>query len=64
VVVDDLEDLDEAEGGSQPAQGRLLVGVDLAFAVVLAASLEGQDLQVARQVLELGQQLEPSSHSP
>jgi hypothetical protein len=30
--------------------------VDLAFAVVLAASLEGQDLQVARQVLELGQQ--------
>jgi hypothetical protein len=28
-VVDDPQDLDEAEGGSQPAQGRLLVGVDL-----------------------------------
>ncbi len=30
--------------------------VDLAFAVVLAAGLEGQDLKVAEQVLELGQQ--------
>jgi hypothetical protein len=29
VVVDDPQDLDEAEGGSQPAQGRLLVGDDL-----------------------------------
>jgi hypothetical protein len=29
VVVDDPQDLDEAEGGSQPAQGRLLAGVDL-----------------------------------
>jgi hypothetical protein len=29
VVVDDPQDLDEAEGGPQPAQGRLLVGVDL-----------------------------------
>jgi hypothetical protein len=29
VVVDDPQDLDEAEGGSQPAQGCLLVGVDL-----------------------------------
>ena len=28
-VVDDPQDLDEAEGGSQPPQGRLLVGVDL-----------------------------------
>jgi hypothetical protein len=28
-VVDDPQDLNEAEGGSQPAQGRLLVGVDL-----------------------------------
>jgi hypothetical protein len=27
-VVDDPQDLDEAEGGPQPAQGRLLVGVD------------------------------------
>ena len=26
-VVDDPQDLDEAEGGSQPPQGRLLVGV-------------------------------------
>jgi hypothetical protein len=29
VVVDDLQDLDEAEGGSQPPQGRLLVRIDL-----------------------------------
>jgi hypothetical protein len=89
VVVDDPEDLDEAECGSQPTQGRLLVRVelghdssrlpprrlvapgpevqvhpaamelelvDLALAVVLAAGLEDEDLQVARQVLELGQQ--------
>jgi hypothetical protein len=28
-VVDDLQNLDEAEGGSQPAQGRLLLGVDV-----------------------------------
>jgi hypothetical protein len=28
VMVDDPQDLDEAEGGSQPPQGRLLVGVD------------------------------------
>jgi hypothetical protein len=88
-VVDDPQDLDEAEGGSQPAQGRLLVGVDLghgpselsprwlvaagpqvqvdpaalefelvdlAFAEVLTAGLEGQDLQVAGEALELGQQ--------
>ena len=31
VMVDDLQDLDEAEGGSQPPQGRLLVGVDLSL---------------------------------
>jgi hypothetical protein len=31
--------------------------VDLALAVVFAAGLEGEDLQVAREVLELGQQL-------
>jgi hypothetical protein len=29
VVVDDPQDLDEAEGGSQPPHGRLLLGVDL-----------------------------------
>jgi hypothetical protein len=29
VVVDDPQDLDEAEGSSQPPQGRLLLGVDL-----------------------------------
>jgi hypothetical protein len=29
VVVDDPQDLDEAEGGPQPTQGRLLVGVEL-----------------------------------
>jgi hypothetical protein len=96
-VVDDPQDLDEAEGGSQPAQGRLLVGVDLghgpgrlpprwlvaaspevqvdpaalplelvdlALAVVLAARLEGEDLQVAGEVLELGQQFSTVIHSP
>jgi hypothetical protein len=91
LVVDDLQDLDEAEGGSQPAQGRRLVGVDLghrlddrlsprrlvaagaqmqvdpaalklelvdlALAVVLAPSLECEDLQVAGQMLELSQQV-------
>jgi hypothetical protein len=30
--------------------------VEFAFAVVLAAGLEGEDLQVAGEVLELGQQ--------
>jgi hypothetical protein len=30
--------------------------VDLALAVALAAGLEGEDFQVARQPLELGQQ--------
>ena len=29
IVVDDSQDLDEAEGGSQPPQGRLLVGINL-----------------------------------
>src|SRR4029450_11070001 len=29
LVVDDPQDLDEAEGSPKPAQGRLLVGVDL-----------------------------------
>ena len=28
-MVDDPQGLDEAEGGSKPAQGRLLIGVDL-----------------------------------
>jgi hypothetical protein len=88
-MVDDPQDLDEAEGGPKPPQGRLLVGVDLghgpgrlpsglvaadpqvqvdpaalelelvdlALAVVLAPGLEGEDLQVARQPLKLGQQV-------
>jgi len=34
LVVDDREDLDEAEGGSQPPQGRRLVGIDLGMARV------------------------------
>ena len=88
-MVNDPQDLDEAEGGPQPPQGRLLVRiqlghgprwlawpglvasgpkvqvdpaaldlelVDLAFEVVLTAGLEGQDLQVAGHVLELGQE--------
>ena len=29
VLVDDPQDLHEAEGGSQPSQGRLLIGVKL-----------------------------------
>ena len=86
-MVDDPQDLDEAESGSHAPQGRCLVGVDLghgpsrlaprwlvasspqmqvhpaaldfefvdlALAVFLAAGLEGQDLQIAREVLELG----------
>jgi hypothetical protein len=90
LVVDDRQYLDEAEGGSQAAQGRLLVRVDLGhgrsrlpprrlvaagsevevdpaalelelvdfpLAVVLAAGLEGEDLQVAREALTLGQQV-------
>ncbi len=90
LIIDDPKDLDEAEGGSQPPQGRLLVRVDLshgpgrlaprwlvasgaqvevdpaalelelvdlALAVVFAAGLERQDLQVAGEVLELGQQV-------
>jgi hypothetical protein len=28
-MLDDLQDLDEAEGGSEPAQGCLLIGIDL-----------------------------------
>jgi hypothetical protein len=86
-MVDDLEDLDEAERGPQPPQDRLLAGVDLghgpgrlpplvasgsevevdaaalglefvdlALAVVFAGGLEGQDLEVAGQALQLGQQ--------
>jgi hypothetical protein len=31
-MVDDPQDLDEAEGGSQPPQGRLLVGSTSAMA--------------------------------
>ena len=87
-MVDDPQDLDEAEGGSQLPQGRLLVGVDLShgparlaprrlvpagakmqvdlatlelelvdltLAVIITAGLEGQDLQVAVEVLELDQ---------
>jgi hypothetical protein len=88
LVLDDLQDHDEAEGGSEPAQGRVLVGVDLghgpnrlawlvaagpkvqvdpaalelelvdlALAVLFAAGLEGQHLQVAGEALELGQQV-------
>ena len=86
VMVNDPQDLDEAEGGSQPPQGRLLVGVelghdrsplpprglvaagpqvqvdpaalefelvDLALTEILTAGLEGEDLQVAGEVLEL-----------
>ena len=34
--------------------------VDLALGVILAASLEGEDFQVAGQVLELGQQFSDS----
>jgi hypothetical protein len=32
IVVDDPQDLDEPEGGPQPPQGRLLVGVNLTIA--------------------------------
>jgi hypothetical protein len=88
VVVDDPQHFNEAEGGSQPPQGRLLVGVelghgpgrlpsrrlvaagpevqvdpaalelelvDVALAVLLAAGLAGEDLQVAGEMLQLRQ---------
>jgi hypothetical protein len=57
VVVDDPQDLNEAKGGSQPPQGRLLVGVDLGHGPdrlpprwLLAA---GPQVQEALAVLEL-----------
>jgi hypothetical protein len=41
VVADDLDDLDEAEGGPQPPQGRKLVIVDLGHLTIMPpASLE------------------------
>jgi hypothetical protein len=38
VVADDLDDLDEAKGGSQPAEGRELVIVDLGHTTMLPPS--------------------------
>jgi hypothetical protein len=56
-VVDDPQDLDEAEGGSQPPQGRLLLGVDLGHGPsrlppwrIVAA---GPEMQVDPAALEL-----------
>jgi hypothetical protein len=37
-VADDLDDLDEAEGGPQPAEGRELVIVDLGHATMMPLS--------------------------
>jgi hypothetical protein len=37
-VADDLDDLDEAEGGSQPPQGRELVIVDLGHTTMMPGS--------------------------
>ena len=49
LVVDDLQDLDEPERRSQPPEGRVLVGIDLAHATdrlvprrVVASSAEMQ----------------------
>jgi hypothetical protein len=89
LMVDDLQDLDEAEGGPKPPQGRLLVRIELGhdpgrlppwwlvasspevqvdtaalelelvnltFAVVLAAGLEGEQFGISRELLQLSQQ--------
>jgi hypothetical protein len=37
-VADDLDDLDEAEGGPQPAEGRELVIVDLGHTTMMPPS--------------------------
>jgi hypothetical protein len=37
-VADDLDDLDEAEGGTQPAEGRELVIIDLGHATMMPPS--------------------------
>ena len=37
-MADDLDDLDEAEGGPQPPQGRELVIVDLGHRTIMAPS--------------------------
>jgi hypothetical protein len=37
-MADDLDDLDEAEGGPQPAEGRELVIVDLGHATIMPPS--------------------------
>ena len=56
-VVDDPQDLDEAEGGSQPPQGRLLLGVDVGHGPIrlppwrLVAA--GPEMQVDAAALEL-----------
>jgi hypothetical protein len=41
VMANDLNDLDEAEGGPQPAQGRELVIVDLGHATITPPSWPG-----------------------
>jgi hypothetical protein len=38
VMANDLDDLDEAEGGPQPAQGRKLVTVDLGHTTMMPGS--------------------------
>jgi hypothetical protein len=56
VVVDDPQDLDEAKGGRQPPQGRLLLGVDLGHgrpATAVAARRVGPQMQVDPAALEL-----------
>jgi hypothetical protein len=47
-VADDLDDLDEAEGGPQPAEGRELVIVDLGHVTMMPpSSLEHRGAAVA-----------------
>jgi hypothetical protein len=40
-VVDDRQDLDEAEGGPQASQGRRLDGIELAIAEPATAAVAG-----------------------
>jgi hypothetical protein len=47
-MADDLDDLDEAEGGPQPAEGRELVIVDLGHATTMPpSSLEHRAAELA-----------------
>jgi len=47
-VADDLDDLDEAEGGSQPAEGRELLIVEFRHATIMPPSWSGHRAALTR----------------